>query len=46
MKKEKIKDEEINKPIEKNQHEENNETQNQSKEKKKRTINGISIWRR
>lgn len=45
MKKEKIKDEEINKPIEKNQHEENNETQNQSKEKKKRTINGISIWR-
>ena len=45
MKKEEIKDEEINIAIEKNQHEENNETQNQPKVKKKRTINGISIWR-
>ncbi len=45
MKKEEIKNEEINRPIEKNQHEENNETQNQPKLKKKRTINGISIWR-
>ena len=44
-KKEEIKDEEINIAIEKNQHEENNETQNQPKVKKKRTINGISIWR-
>ena len=45
IKNEEIKDEEINTPIEKNQHEENNETQNQPKLKKKRTINGISIWR-
>lgn len=45
MKKEEIKDEEINVPVEKNQCEENNETQNQPKVKKKRTINGISIWR-
>ena len=45
MKKEEIKNEEINRPIEKNQHEENNETQNQPKVKKKRTNNGISIWR-
>ncbi len=38
MKKEEIKKEEIKK-------EENNETQNQPNVKKKRTINGISIWR-
>ncbi len=45
MKKEEIKDEEINVPVEKNQCEENNETQSQPKVKKKRTINEISIWR-
>ena len=44
-KKEEIKDEEINVPVEKNQCEENNETQSQPKVKKKRTINEISIWR-
>ena len=45
MKKEEIKNEEINKPIEEHQYEENDEPQNQTKIKKKRTINGISVWR-
>ena len=40
-----IKNEEQNMSVENNQHEENNKTQNQPKVKKKRTINGISIWR-
>ncbi len=50
MKKEKkkieeIKNEEKNISVENNQHEENNETQKRTSQKKKRTINGISIWR-
>ena len=40
-----IKNEEKNISVENYQHEENNKTQNQPKVKKKRTINGISIWR-
>ena len=40
-----IKNEEQNMSVENYQHEENNKTQNQPKVKKKRTINGISIWR-
>lgn len=50
MKKEKkkieeIKNEERNISVENNQQEENNETQKHTSQKKKRTINGISIWR-
>ena len=50
MKKEKkkieeIKNEEKNISVENNQYEENNETQKHTSQKKKRTINGISIWR-
>lgn len=50
MKKEEIKNEgtkneEKNVLVEENYYEEDNETQNQPNGKKKRTINGISIWR-
>ena len=50
MKKEKkkieeIKNEERNISVENNQQEENSETQKHTSQKKKRTINGISIWR-
>ena len=42
---EEIKNEERNISVENNQQEENNETQKHTSQKKKRTINGISIWR-
>ena len=45
MKKEEIKNEEKNMVVEENHHEENHETKKQKSVKKKRTINGISIWR-
>ena len=45
MKKDELKKEETNIQIEKETEKVNNETQNKSKIKKKRTINGISIWR-